>query len=83
MNQTFSPETKPRITVFFPAYNDEDSIARLAQKSLGLLPQPARDDEVIGVNDDSRDGTAAVLNTLPGFSPRSAAQRNHILTEED
>jgi len=52
------------ITVFFPAFNDEDSIAALVAQALALLPQFTSDYEVIVVNDGSSDGTAAVLNKL-------------------
>lgn len=64
------PETKPSITIFFPAYNDEGSIAALVQKALALLPHLTHDYEVMVVNDGSRDGTAAVLEALAETEPK-------------
>jgi dTDP-4-amino-4,6-dideoxygalactose transaminase len=58
---------QPRIqslSVFFPAYNDQDSIASLVKKTMQLIPQITDDFEVIVVNDGSTDGTAKVLRAL-------------------
>ena len=68
-NQKVHPPV-PGISVFFPAYNDEGSIAKLVHEAFAALPQLADDYEVIVVNDGSRDGTAAVLDGLARALPR-------------
>src|SRR5262245_47193798 len=58
------------VSVFFPAFNDEGSIARLIHEALEVLQRITRDYEVIVVNDGSSDGTAAVLDELANELPR-------------
>jgi glycosyltransferase involved in cell wall biosynthesis len=69
MNQT-APGRRPSLSVFFPAYNDEGSIAEMVNRALALLPQFADDYEVIVVNDGSHDRTAAILDELARQRPR-------------
>ena len=52
------------ISVFFPAYNDGQTIGGLVRRSMALLPSLTQDYEVIAVNDGSSDDTAAVLSAL-------------------
>jgi glycosyltransferase involved in cell wall biosynthesis len=74
MKQSQQPELLPvrcqSLSVFFPAYNDESSIAAMVEKALALLPRFTTDYEVLVVNDGSRDNTAAVLDELARRSPQ-------------
>ena len=65
-----SNSLNPSISVFFPAFNDEGSIADLIHETLKILPAITDDYEVIVVNDGSSDGTAAVLNELASKLPQ-------------
>jgi glycosyltransferase involved in cell wall biosynthesis len=67
---TGQPGPSASISVFFPAYNDEASIAALVRDALEVLPQIADDYEVVVVNDGSRDRTGEVLDALAQASPR-------------
>jgi len=58
------------VSVFFPAFNDEDSIATLIHEALEVARRITNDYEVIVVNDGSSDGTAAALNDLASREPR-------------
>lgn len=52
------------ISVFFPAYNDEGTIASLVLAALETLEELTDDYEVIVVNDGSQDNTARIINRL-------------------
>jgi glycosyltransferase involved in cell wall biosynthesis len=54
----------PSISAFFPAFNDEATIARMVTEVLAVLPTLTDDYEVLVVNDGSTDGTADVLDRL-------------------
>jgi glycosyltransferase involved in cell wall biosynthesis len=58
------------VSVFFPAFNDQDSIAKLIHEAMEVALRITNDFEVIVVNDGSSDGTAAALNDLAGREPR-------------
>jgi len=60
----------PGVSFFFPAFNDEDSIAKLIHGVLAVAPRITNNYEVIVVNDGSSDGTAAVLDALASKEPR-------------
>jgi glycosyltransferase involved in cell wall biosynthesis len=59
----------PGVSVFFPAYNDEGSIAALVGEAVAALKAVTDDYEVIVVNDGSTDGTAAALDRLAASVP--------------
>lgn len=55
---------RPSISVFFPCYNDEKTIAPLVVEAAHQLRQLTDDYEILVVNDGSRDHSAAVLQEL-------------------
>jgi glycosyltransferase involved in cell wall biosynthesis len=58
------------ISVFFPAYNDEMTIAALVSDALAVLPALTDDYEVLVVNDGSSDNTGVVLDELARKNPQ-------------
>jgi glycosyltransferase involved in cell wall biosynthesis len=64
------------ISVFFPAYNDEASIAGLVNDALSILPSLTDDFEVIVVDDGSTDNTAVVLDELARADARVRVVRH-------
>ena len=52
------------LTVFFPAYNDAQSIPKLVRRTFEILAPLTDDFAVVVVNDGSRDDTGAVLESL-------------------
>jgi glycosyltransferase involved in cell wall biosynthesis len=58
------------VSVFFPCYNDEATIARMVQVAVATLARiGVRDPEVIVVNDGSSDRSAAILDDLMSREP--------------
>jgi glycosyltransferase involved in cell wall biosynthesis len=70
VRQKPSHRQRPGISVFFPAFNDEDSIGKLIREAMAVLPQITRDYEIIVVNDGSGDGTAVALDDLTRAYPQ-------------
>lgn len=57
------------LSVVLPAFNDEKAIPVLVGKALLILPQIAREYEIIIVNDGSKDKTGLVLKKLQKEMP--------------
>jgi glycosyltransferase involved in cell wall biosynthesis len=58
------------VSVFFPCYNDETTIAQMVGVAVATLGRVGvQDAEVIVVNDGSTDGSAAVLDKLVAVEP--------------
>jgi glycosyltransferase involved in cell wall biosynthesis len=58
------------VSVFFPCYNDEATIARMVEVAVSTLGRIGVDDaEVIVVNDGSSDRSAAILEELSAREP--------------
>lgn len=61
---------KPSISVFFPCYNDAQTIGGLVTRADDVLRSLADDYEIIVVNDGSKDESAEVLRALESRVPR-------------
>jgi len=53
-----------KISVFFPAYNEEENIENTVKKAITVLQKNFNKWEIIIVNDGSKDGTAKIADTL-------------------
>src|SRR6266404_4235706 len=61
------------ISVFFPAFNDEQTISSLVRTALEILPEFTDDYEVLMINDGSVDGTAQIIDELAQSFPQVRA----------
>jgi len=52
------------LSVFFPAYNEEDNLETTVKKAVKILPQVAEEWEVVIVNDGSKDRTGEIADEL-------------------
>lgn len=66
----------PSLTIFFPFYNEEDNIERVARLALEAAPKFADDFEIILVNDGSLDRTEAIADRLAEEFPQIRAVHN-------
>ena len=66
---TAPSKTLGSISIFFPAFNDEQTIGELVQNALAILPRFTDDYEVLVINDGSTDGTASLLDNLSKQDP--------------
>jgi glycosyltransferase involved in cell wall biosynthesis len=62
-------DTRPSLSVFFPAYNDSGTIASLVIRAVQVAASLTPDFEVIVINDGSRDATPAILEELARIYP--------------
>ena len=61
------------ISIFFPAFNDEGTIAGLVRNALDLLPEMTADYQVLVIDDGSTDRTAAIIDELAATHPQVRA----------
>ncbi len=66
------------LSIVLPAFNEEESIATAVDRTLATLREVARQDEVIVVNDGSRDRTAEVVQELARRHYPCVRLLNHI-----
>ncbi|NLH42105.1 MAG: glycosyltransferase family 2 protein [Planctomycetes bacterium] len=58
------------ISVFFPCYNEQDNVPKVADQAIAVLEGLRADYEVIIVNDGSSDKTAEVADRIAAANPR-------------
>jgi glycosyltransferase involved in cell wall biosynthesis len=61
---------KPRISVFFPVYNDERTVERVALKSLDVLSRVAREYEVVIIDDGTPCRAGQIADQLAAKDPK-------------
>jgi len=59
-----------KLSVFFPAYNEEDAIESTVTKALNVLPKVAEKWEIIVIDDGSSDRTGEIVKKLIKKEPR-------------
>lgn len=64
------------LSIFFPFYNEEANIERVASDAMRFAPQVAEQFEIILVNDGSRDRTGEIADALATVHPEIRAAHN-------
>lgn len=59
-----NPQPRKSISVFFPVFNDQETIGALTAKALAVLPTLTDDYEVLLIDDGSTDASAKVADDL-------------------
>ncbi len=57
-------EKIPELSVFFPAYNEEENITSVVEKAIGVLSQVASKYEILIIDDGSKDRTGEIADKL-------------------
>jgi len=70
MDMTAAGAQVPALTVFFPAFNEEDIIEKTVTDALAACAPVAADLEVVVVDDGSADQTAAIVERMAAADPR-------------
>ncbi|MCB0419638.1 MAG: glycosyltransferase family 2 protein [Bdellovibrionales bacterium] len=65
------------ITVFFPVYNDENTVKRVTEKSLTVLKNLTDDYEVLIINDGSPDRSGEIADQLAAEHPNVVRVIHH------
>jgi glycosyltransferase involved in cell wall biosynthesis len=66
----------PELTIFFPAFNEEEIIEKTVRDASSFAASVADDYEVIVVDDGSSDGTAAAVERLAAVDPHVRLARH-------
>jgi glycosyltransferase involved in cell wall biosynthesis len=76
-----SPKSVPRprsLTVFFPAYNEQDNLPTLIERTVAAVEPLTGDYEIIIVNDGSKDRTRQVAEELAARYPKVRAVHHEV-----
>lgn len=65
-----APAARPRLTFFFPAYNEEENVERTVRLALEQIGPVVDSLEVLVVDDGSSDRTAELADALAAADPR-------------
>ncbi len=64
------PSTRPRLTFFFPAYNEQENIERTVELALSQIGPLVPSIEVLAIDDGSTDRTPRLADSLAAADPR-------------
>lgn len=62
--------TKPKISAFFPAYNEEKNITTTVENAVSVLQDLAEEFEILIINDGSKDNTLVIARELEARFPQ-------------
>ena len=65
-----APPARPRLTFFFPAYNEEENIERTVERALAEIGPLVGSIEVLAIDDGSTDRTPQLADALAAADPR-------------
>ena len=55
---------KPKISLFFPVFNDENTVKIVAEKAIQVLEEVAEEYEILIINDCSPDKSGIIADKL-------------------
>jgi glycosyltransferase involved in cell wall biosynthesis len=64
------PPPRPRLTFFFPAYNEEENIEQTVERALAEVAPLVPSIEVLAIDDGSTDRTPELADALAAVDPR-------------
>ncbi len=65
-----SPPRQSSLTIFFPCYNDRETIPKLIEKADAVAREWTNDYEILVIDDGSSDGSREILRDLQSKYPR-------------
>jgi len=67
---------KTSLSIFFPMYNERETVERVVDKAIQVLKTLVDDYEVVIVDDASRDGSGQIADELARQSPQVRVVRH-------